>query len=1027
MIVATRPFTVPPPLAVQRFPKAAFTFDGSPNYMNRLSCSLLLAAFSMVSFGFEAHAAPGDADPTFNNGAGYVTYAASYDAPWFVSGAIALADGSAILAGHANANVYVRHYFADGRLDTLFGNNGTATLGGFASGTPVFEYGPQVHVFEGANGTILIEQNGLVQRLSAGGQPDPTFHPQINVGLAVAPTLLPQSDGRFIVVGAQQGIQPSQDISVRYFLADGSPDTVRGDVNGERLVHPAGPDAYYAASAATQPDGKLLIAAHFSSSRLDSNLALIRLNVNGSYDTTFGLNGQVVIAEHVGAVAGPWVTVGSNGQIAYLIGVGPDQYFVVYVLRADGSVDTSVAGNGRISVPATYDQYNGSLAFASPPPRLAVRASNMLWQYDLGAGGPVPAARNSSIGLANDFREFGFAFGGDTLWVFGGEDRYDFGRLGMYTVYSTFGRGVAVPYRASTFGSETPPRISATFPASQREAFTDLQSQPDGGLLTLGTSSVQTTATVLTKFTAAGAVDSTYAAGAGRVEVPWEKVAFPTDAATVRMVKANDGSATLLTSRYRCVNNGGCTREGSLIRYLPTGVPDSGFGNAGVLMLPSFAGAGSEVFYDNYFPGFVDDDGTTTILRLSDTAGSVQRVQPLRYGRNGAPLAGFNGAAQSAVLASGPIKARLVKLPDGRLQATLVHSGGDFRLSVSTLRWLADGSVDPRLPNPSRIDLTIADLHGGASDLDVVVTPEGYSVVAIWQASQRIILRLDPNGLQDPTFGNAGTTRIDGVVGFPGLDFSRIRIRAALQSDGKIVLAYSVNLNAGTAVAVGRLDANGVPDTTFTTDQRFDSLFSLAGVDTASNIVRLPDGRLLVAGTSGNRGLFLRLKGEQSTTPLAQNVVEFYNTALRHYFITASANEATAIDHGSAGAGWQRTGIGFLAWTPAGAVPDAARPVCRFYGTPGRGPNSHFYTANNSECAAVKNDPGWTYEGIAFYVLSPNGEQCPGNLQPVYRAYNNRFAQNDSNHRYAVDVSALQPLVSQGWTIEGVVFCVPTK
>ncbi|MBK7473171.1 MAG: hypothetical protein IPI73_23650 [Betaproteobacteria bacterium] len=434
-------------------------------------CLLFLSA---VPF-HPAYAAAGDADRSFGNGAGYVTYAAMYDAPWLVSGGIALADGSAILAGHADANVYVRHYFADGSIDTAFGNNGTATLSGFSFGTPVFEYGPQVRVYAGANGAILVEQNGLVRRLSASGQPDPDFHPQINVGLAVAPTLLPQSDGRFIVVGAQQGVQPSRNISVRYFLADGSPDTVRGDVNGERLVHPAGPDAYYAANAATQPDGKLLIAATFSSSRLDNNLALIRLNVDGSYDTTFGQNGQVIVAEHVGAVSGPWVTVGSNGQIAYLIAVGPDPYFVVYVLRADGSVDTSVAGNGRISVPATYGQNNGSLAFASPPPRLAVRSSNMLWQYDLSVGGPVPPPRTFSIGLANDFRESGFAFGGETLWVFGGEDRYEFGRAGMYTVYSTFGRGVAVPYRASTFGNETPPRISATFPASQREAFTDLQ------------------------------------------------------------------------------------------------------------------------------------------------------------------------------------------------------------------------------------------------------------------------------------------------------------------------------------------------------------------------------------------------------------------------------------------------------------------------------------------------------------------------------------------------------------------------
>ena len=38
------------------------------------------------------------------------------------------------------------------------------------------------------------------------------------------------------------------------------------------------------------------------------------------------------------------------------------------------------------------------------------------------------------------------------------------------------------------------------------------------------------------------------------------------------------------------------------------------------------------------------------------------------------------------------------------------------------------------------------------------------------------------------------------------------------------------------------------------------------------------------------------------------NVVEFYNANLDHYFLTADANEAAAIDNGSAGPGWSRTG-----------------------------------------------------------------------------------------------------------------------
>ena len=42
----------------------------------------------------------------------------------------------------------------------------------------------------------------------------------------------------------------------------------------------------------------------------------------------------------------------------------------------------------------------------------------------------------------------------------------------------------------------------------------------------------------------------------------------------------------------------------------------------------------------------------------------------------------------------------------------------------------------------------------------------------------------------------------------------------------------------------------------------------------------------------------------------------------------------------------------------------------------------------------------------------------------LYRAYNNGFPTKDSNHRFALDMATLQPLVAQGWVIEGAVMCV---
>ncbi|MBK7472152.1 MAG: hypothetical protein IPI73_17625 [Betaproteobacteria bacterium] len=100
--------------------------------------------------------------------------------------------------------------------------------------------------------------------------------------------------------------------------------------------------------------------------------------------------------------------------------------------------------------------------------------------------------------------------------------------------------------------------------------------------------------------------------------------------------------------------------------------------------------------------------------------------------------------------------------------------------------------------------------------------------------------------------------------------------------------------------------------------------------------------------------------------------------------------------------------------------------ACRFYGTPGMGPNSHFYTIDPAECAAVKTDSGWHFESYDFSATPPGaGNSCAGDAVPVYRTYNQRFPQNDSNHRYTTNLAVYNAQVAAGWAGEGVVFCAP--
>jgi hypothetical protein len=166
-----------------------------------------------------------------------------------------------------------------------------------------------------------------------------------------------------------------------------------------------------------------------------------------------------------------------------------------------------------------------------------------------------------------------------------------------------------------------------------------------------------------------------------------------------------------------------------------------------------------------------------------------------------------------------------------------------------------------------------------------------------------------------------------------------------------------------------------------------------------------------------------------TVVPLANSnppVIEFYNITLNNYFITSNATEAATIDAGSAGPGWSRTGYSFNS--------GGTTPVCRFYGSQTPGPNSHFYTVDPTECAALRQlqattpatQKRWNFESLDFISTAPVNGSCASGSVPVYRAYNNGFARGiDSNHRITTSLAAIQQVVNAGWTNEGVVMCAP--
>jgi hypothetical protein len=159
-----------------------------------------------------------------------------------------------------------------------------------------------------------------------------------------------------------------------------------------------------------------------------------------------------------------------------------------------------------------------------------------------------------------------------------------------------------------------------------------------------------------------------------------------------------------------------------------------------------------------------------------------------------------------------------------------------------------------------------------------------------------------------------------------------------------------------------------------------------------------------------------------STTSADADVIEFYYPPLDTYFLTASAAEEAFIDGGGVGAAWVRTGFHFHAWTTANVAPDSV-PVCRFTGAPNVGPDSHFFTGNAIECALVKANSYWLYEGLAFRSLLPVEGQCVAGTLPVIRFYRPGTTIPEVRHRYVVDATAAEQMRALRWIEEGPVFC----
>jgi uncharacterized delta-60 repeat protein len=300
-------------------------------------------------------------------------------------------DGKIVLAGYGSDGSHMDFSLVrlneNGSLDTPFNGTGKQRIP-VGSGD---DYGLSVTVQPDGKilvaGTSLTGGNGSdfsLIRLNTDGSLDSSFNGSgkivIPVGagndyaysVTVQPNASDPAEFQIVVAGTSSGASNS-DFSIIRLNSDGTPDS---GLNGTgKAIVPVGIGNDAAQSVTTQPDGKIVVAG-FSTGASGDDFSVVRLNTDGSLDTSFNGTGKAVIAVGSSADRAYSVALQVDGKIVVSgtsVNGSSGGDFSVVRLNADGSLDTDFNETGKaiIGVGPSWDtayavavQANGKIVLA---------------------------------------------------------------------------------------------------------------------------------------------------------------------------------------------------------------------------------------------------------------------------------------------------------------------------------------------------------------------------------------------------------------------------------------------------------------------------------------------------------------------------------------------------------------------------------------------------------------------------------------------------------------------------------------
>jgi uncharacterized delta-60 repeat protein len=673
-------------------------------------------------------------------------------------------------------------YAAPGDLDTTFSADGKSFEPVGTGGSDIIR-GTALQ----SDGKIVVAgtigagtgSNCGVARYNADGTFDTNFDGdgkaiiQINTSFeCVAPVI--QADGKIVVAGIYYN-GSNYDFAVVRLNSDGSPDT-SFDSDGQ-VITPvlSGNDTVY--SIALQSDGKIVLAGDTANGSY-ADFAVVRYNTDGSLDTSFDSDGKAVTGIGSYEDMARAAVVQADGKIVvagYTFG-GSNYDFALVRYNTDGSLDTGFDSDGKVT---TAVQSGADVAYA----------------VTLQADGKILAAGYSYSSSNEDFAVVRYNTNGSLDTSFG-----FFGKV-THTVLTS------------------------------HERITSVAVQTDGKIVAGGYSrNGSYTDFALARYNTNGTLDTSFDSD-GKLTTP---VLLADDYVNALVIQT-DGK--ILATGY---SKSGTTEDFALVRYNTGGSLDTGFDTDGKLTND----IGS--IYSVARAVAIQSDGKIVTAGYASN-GSNSDFSVIRYNTDGSFDTGFDGDGKVLVpIGSSTDQAFAVAIQsDGKIVVAgqaYVGSNQDF----AVVRLNSDGSLDTSFDSDGKATTDFFGYTDGAYGL--AIQSDG-KIVVVGQSNQVYnadfaIARYNTNGSLDTSF------HVDGKQTDSFFSYEDIAWAVAVQSDGKIVVAGRTYNGSNMDFAMIRYTSTGGYDTTFGTSWGRVTTGVLSSTDQAYAMAIQADGKIVLGGSA---------------------------------------------------------------------------------------------------------------------------------------------------------------------------------